>query len=333
MPPDERGVHGSHGGSDGAPIVVDMSEPTVDIQAAIDPVVVDAAEPIVADEGESVMTPHAEVDEAHRRRLRRWAIGGGVLVAIVTGGVALSYTSLFAARAVDVQGETHLGPRRVLRIAGVGPGTNVVHLDESAVEARLIAEPWIAEATVTAEMPATIMIEIEERTPVLVVVAGSEGLRLVAEDGTVLGPATRSTGLPEFAVQPGATLVPESLRSAAEVTGAMAPLLRARVTSVSVSLDGDVSLLVDGDVSVRYGPVHEAAAKAQALRAILAFAEREGKELLAVDVTAPVAPTASFVGSYRPVVGPDPSADATMRGVDMTERSGSPSPSASSQGR
>ena len=91
----------------------------------------------------------------------------------------------------------------MLRIAGVGAGTNVVHLDESAVEARLEAEPWIAEATVTAELPATIMVEIDERTPVLVVVAGSEGHRLVAEDGIVLGPATRSTGLPEFALRAG----------------------------------------------------------------------------------------------------------------------------------
>ena len=68
MPPDERGVHGSHGshgGSDGAPIVVDMSEPTVDIQAAIDPVVVDAAEPIVADEGASVMTRRTQRSTRH----------------------------------------------------------------------------------------------------------------------------------------------------------------------------------------------------------------------------------------------------------------------------
>ena len=47
--------------------------------------------------------------------------------------------------------------------------------------------------------------------------------------------------------------------------------------------------------------------------AILSFAEREGKVLLAVDVSAPGAPTARFVGSYQPATGPDPSADVPSR--------------------
>lgn len=340
MPPDERRAQAGRASrypARGAPEVVRTGTTAVDEEAVItvvaaadtttgvEPAVVDLTQPPA--QGEASAASHPGV-EAHRRTLRRWAIGSGVLVAMVTGGVALSYTSLFAARVVDVQGETRLGPRRVLRIAGVGAGTNVAHLDEGVVEARLKAEPWISDATVTTELPATISIEIVERTPVLVVAEGRR-LRSVADDGTVLGLATRGTGLPEFAVQSGTTPGPEELRSAAEVTGVMPPMLRARVTSVSVSVDGEVSLVVDGDVPVRYGGVLEATAKAQALRAILAFAEREGKELLAIDVTAPVAPTARFVGSYRPVIGPDPSADVTASGRDPAERADGSSPSSS----
>ena len=82
--------------------------------------------------------------------------------------------------------------------------------------------------------------------------------------------------------------------------------------------DGDVTLLVDGDVEVRYGPVHDATAKSQALRAILRYADEEGGDLLSVDLSAAAAPTARFVGSQQPLSVPDPSADvpATVDGVE-----------------
>jgi cell division protein FtsQ len=272
--------------------------------------------------------PIAAVDERRRRQLRRWAIGSGVLVALVTGGVALSYTSVFAARLVEVQGEVRIGPRRVLRIAGVDEGTNVIHLDESLIETRLEEEPWIREATVRAELPTTIRIEIHERTAVLVVAAGGTR-RLVADDGTVLSPAPQAIALPEFVAPPGTTPSRTALRSAAEVTGAMALPLRTRVSRVSVDDDGEVSLAIDGDVSVRFGTSREAGAKAQALRAILAYARRAGETVLTVDVSAPAAATATFEGSYRPATGPDPSADVAARPESSRPDGGDPSVSSS----
>ena len=89
----------------------------------------------------------------------------------------------------------------------------------------------------------------------------------------------------------------------------MAPEIRARVESIMVTEDGSVSLVVDGDVAVRYGIVDDTAAKAQALRAILRYAENEGRGLISIDLSAPAAPTARFVGSQQPRSGPDPSAD------------------------
>src|SRR5688500_2811600 len=108
------------------------------------------------------------VDEERRRRLKPWAIGGAVAVALVTGSVALSYTSLFGARTVEVEGEERLGPNQVMRLAQVEIGTNVLHLDEGMAEARLEQEPWIRDATVRTSLPGTISISIRERAPVLV---------------------------------------------------------------------------------------------------------------------------------------------------------------------
>lgn len=250
-------------------------------------------------------------EQARRRKLRPWAILGAVIVTIATGGVTLSYTSIFGAQVVEVLGEEHLGPRQVLRAAGIGIGSNVVHLDESATEARLEMHPWILEASVETSIPQSIRISVTERSPLLV--AELDGaLSLVAGDGTVLGRAPWPPVFPEVTAADGA----ETSRHVVELAGAvvrpMSPGLRARVGSVVVSPDGSIILSIDRHVEVRYGTTHSAPAKARALRAILNFAERDGRGLISVDVSAPAAPTARFVGSPTPVTAPDPSADPSL---------------------
>lgn len=266
-------------------------------------------------------------DEATRRSLRRWAIASGIGVVLVTGSVTLSYTPLFGARSIRVSGEERMGPRRVLKLAGVREGTNLLHLDEHVVEARLEGEPWILDATVTVDLPSTLKVRVVERTPVVVLVAGGRR-ELVSADGVVLGPASRGASLPEMAPEVGSRLDVRVLRATADAVAAMEAPLRSRVASVA-AIDGELSMVVDGGVEVRYGSASDVAAKAQALAAILSFAEREGKVLLAVDVSAPGAPTARFEGSYQPATGPDPSAEVAERSDDVGQGRGTGSPSAS----
>lgn len=253
-------------------------------------------------------TPVLRLDEDRRRRLRPWAIAGAASVALVTGTVALSYSPMFGARVVKVEGEERLAPRQVMRLAGIERGTNVVHLDTSVAESRLEAEPWVLEATVARSLPSTVTISVRERTPILVLVAG-ETRQLVAADGTALGRAPRGSAFPEVTAAPGSRIGRSQIEAAGVVARSMAPQLRARVDSITVTEDGGVSLVVDGDVAVRYGIVDDTAAKAQALRAVLRYAEDEGRGLISIDLSAPAAPTARFVGSQQPLSGPDPSAD------------------------
>ncbi len=236
---------------------------------------------------------------------------------------------------VEVKGEERLGPRQVLRAAGVGLGTNVAHLDEEATEARLEMERWILDATVETDLPGTIRISVAERTPVMV--TELDGTRsMVAGDGTVLGRAPWPISMPEVSATDSAPASTEVIRTAAVVVRAMAPELRARVESVLVEVDGSVSLILDGDVDVRYGVAEATSEKAQALRAILEYSEAEGRGLVSIDVSAPAAPTARFVGSSLPESVPDPSADvpspdATSPGepADNVDGAASASPSTS----
>ena len=232
-------------------------------------------------------------------------------VALVTGSVALSYTSLFGARTVEVEGEERLGPKQVMRLAQVAIGTNVLHLDEGMAEARLEQEPWIRDATVRTSLPGTISISIRERAPVLVLRSGSVA-QLAAADGTLLGRAPKATAFPEVTVPEGVALNRERITAVADVVSAMVPALRARVDSLSIADDGEVTMVVDGDVDVTYGGAADPVVKAQALRAILDYAGEQGTELLSIDLSVPAAPTARFVGSLEPVTVPDPSADVSL---------------------
>jgi cell division protein FtsQ len=236
-----------------------------------------------------------------------------VVVALVCGSIILTYTPMFGARSVEVEGTRRLAPKQVMRIAGLAVGTNVMHLDTGRAEARLEDEPWIHDATVSTELPGTITITVRERVPALVLDA-PDGRRLLAADGTDLGHAAASLTLPTVTAIEGSTLDEASLAQAGRAVAAMAPALRTRVDAVVVSLEDGLTLTIDGDVEVRFGGPDEAVAKAQALRAILDHADERGASLLSIDVSVPAAPTARFVGSQQPASVPDPSADRATSG-------------------
>ena len=260
------------------------------------------------DDAARPMSATLVVDEARRRTVRPWAIAGAAAVVLVTGGVTLSYTPVFEARVVEVAGTAHLAPRQVLRAAGVGEGTNVAHLDERSIETRLEMHPWILDATVDTSLPATITISVTERSALMVADLG-DGLRLISADGTDLGRAPWPSPLPEVTTSGGSPAAAEVLRAAGRLVRAFPADLRSEVDTVVVAADASASLTLDGGVDVRYGMVEGSTAKSQALRAILAYADRQGRGLVSIDVSAPAAPTARFVGAPAPVSVPDPSGD------------------------
>lgn len=223
---------------------------------------------------------------ARRRRLATWIAAAAIVVALVGG---LTFTPLVGAREVLVEGNRALSDDAVAAIARVGEGTNVVHLDTAAVERRLEDDPWVERATVSTELPGTIVVRVVERIPVLV----SDG-RVLAADATVL-PGAEGDGLPTLEID----LVvadPTDVAAAAAAAGALIAEVRAQVATILVEPDGDLVLDLDGGIAVSYGPPGQDAAKAEALRALLRWADEEGVEIVAADVSVPAAPTARPAG-------------------------------------
>ena len=227
-----------------------------------------------------------------------------VAVAAISGGFFLSRSSFAHARGIEVNGTDHLSRSQVVGLAGVSKATNVVWLDEGAIERSLKTHPWVADAEVGVALPATIRIEIVERLPVAAVTDGL-AWTLVAADGTRLGAASRVRDLPTIhlpmvaevdgrawpdgaaAFAYGARPTP---RGAAAALGAMSSELRADVVSVRVLVDGTMTLRLASGVHVRYGEPSAPAAKAQALERILAWARATGEAVANVNVTSPRTP-------------------------------------------
>lgn len=86
---------------------------------------------------------------------------------------------------VALAGEQELSREKILDIAGITATSSLVFLDAAQTRARLVGNPWIAEATVLKLYPGRLRIEIKERKPFALWQKDGR-VYLIADDGTVL---------------------------------------------------------------------------------------------------------------------------------------------------
>jgi cell division protein FtsQ len=242
-------------------------------------------------EGPFGATAHPERVPRSRWR-RRVVVAGASLLVLGVGALAFLRSPFFAAEHISVVGGTRLTPARVLRIGGVAQGQNVVTLDTTSIERRLEADPWIASASVATELPDTVIVRITERVPVATVETHL-GWEVVAADGVVVDTTAREPHLPAItSVVPGEDITTLAARALA----AMDRTLRADVSSLTVGIDGLCRLVLADGVAVSYGALDDVTSKAQALAAVLAWADEGGAHVEQIDVSVPGAPTARLAG-------------------------------------
>ena len=233
-----------------------------------------------------------------RPAARRGLIAAGAVVVAAGLAYGSTYTWLFEADEVRVEGVARMAEPDIRRLGGIDVGVNVFHLDTAAVERRLLGDPRVAAADVRTDLPDLITIRIVERVPVAR--ADVDGTTtVVADDGAVL-PGAPGSSLPEISAIAGE--LDEARRvGAAAALAALAPSVRRGVATVFSGSGGELVLETHSGVTVTYGPVTDVGAKAASLRAVLGWADREGLALTAIDVTVPNAPTARTAsGSVTP---------------------------------
>ena len=229
-----------------------------------------------------------------RDHATRWAKTLGLValpVVLLAGFAAATYTPLFRLRDIHVEGTQSLRPGEVITRAGIGSGTNVFHLDTGSIVTALEADPWIRSATVERHLPGSVVITVQERTPIARVLVGTTST-VVAGDGIVL-PGAAATGLPEIRASVG-ELTDDDRTAAAAALEAIPPVVRARVSAVVAEPTGSLVMDLAGGLTVRYGVGGDQVAKATALRSVLAWASRVHVALAQIDLSVPQAPSATL---------------------------------------
>jgi cell division protein FtsQ len=209
---------------------------------------------------------------------------------MVAGAAASTRTGMFHVRGIDVEGSAHRSSAQIVRTSGLSPRDNALWLDESAAEARLLRDPWIARADVSVDLPWTVTISVTERSPIASTERGSDRT-LVGLDGTILGPG-RLPGLPVIDAPP-AWVDPSGSDGVADAAHALFALggdLRSRVRRLVVGGPEGLELVLTDGLRVRFGPPGDYEAKGRVLEEVLRWIEREDGRFRVVDVSAPSAP-------------------------------------------
>lgn len=234
-------------------------------------------------------------------RRARWVVTrivpiGVVLVALagLSAGAAWLLTSpRFAVTEVTVVGASRLTPEEIVTASGIGAGTNLFRLDQTAVLARLVSLPLVRRADVTRRLPNRVTLTVEERRPFTLAHAGrlhwidEQGVSLGAESRAVAPDAPVITGLgaadlaatgdgaPAPRVTAGISLLRVLLRSE--------PTLLGQISEIDVSRpDGPVLYTVDG-IEVRLG-AEDWEARLGRLQGVLAQVRAGGEAVSAIDL-------------------------------------------------
>ena len=180
---------------------------------------------------------------------------GALALVAASGAFIFAYdfftqTRHFQARQIVVSGMQRLSRQEVMALAGVELQTNILSVNLATTRKRLLADPWIAEATVSREIPSGLHIDIREEVPLALLDMGDgQGFLINAagkvfkrEDGSESSAMPRVEGLDH-------SDLPVSGQPASEAFRAVMTLLRlAGEKSNPLSLSGIRRIHMDREI-------------------------------------------------------------------------------------
>lgn len=240
---------------------------------------------------------------------------------LLTGlGLALFLTSsAFGLKEIVVVGSSHLSSTEVVRLCDVTLGTNILKVPTVRIKERLLADPRVAEATVSRKFPGSLVVRVVEREGVVLLPAqgqyaelDSSGLplrfhRYIGALGlpVVTGPAVQGITL-------GAKVSGEGLDAALLCATALGSNGRGRVSEIHVDETGTLTLYTRDGVPAYFGPATGLDAKVEAFLGILGDLTRNDLKVSYIDVRYPRYPVVGSVqGPARPDDWVDPDIIAT----------------------
>jgi cell division protein FtsQ len=217
------------------------------------------------------------------RRGFRMLVAVLALLVLATAGWLVAFSGVFAVQQVEVTGVQVLTSTQVRTAAQVPLGTPLLRQDTDAITARVATLKLVKGVTVTRRWPRTIVVAVQERTPLLAV-RQPDGFLLVDSSGVGFLDAP---SVPKQVVLADVDPTNTPLLTQVGVVAAALPAkLKGKVSKIeALTPDGIKLVLKDGDV-VTWGSSEQSAVKAEMLAGVLKFSAR------AYDVSAP--PNATY---------------------------------------
>lgn len=227
-----------------------------------------------------------------QRNGRRALIAIGSVAGAIALGAGLLYTDLFAVERIDVTGNSRISHDAVVERAGIELAMPIVSVDEVAIRKKLLADPWVENATVTSHWPHAVDIAITERRPLFQAQTKTNKWAELGAGGVVLSVNDGPTnGLPvalNTTVEPRAgAQIDASARSLADVSAALPDSLREQTKQLLQDQSG-IKLGLASNVIVIVGSPDDLANKLTSAAAILRTVDQKTIETL--DVTSPTLP-------------------------------------------
>jgi len=221
-----------------------------------------------------------------------------VLFFVVVGAISFFYflqSSFWELDTFLVKGNESVEREEILQLANIPYDLNIFKIDLQESEGRILVHPLIKKASLSRKLPRTVLIDVEERKPIIILPI--EGCFYEADkEGVVIRDiATVShsglplvTGLQLENVELGFQILNEDIRETCIVVEELPTEVLDMVAEIDLSQQGTIIFHTLDDILINFGGADRIKEKAVILKGIFESAELQREKLEYVDL--------SFVG-------------------------------------
>lgn len=206
-----------------------------------------------------------------------------VLLLVVALVWVVGFSPVLAVRSAQFEGITRLDRAKIVRAGAVPTGTPMARANLAAIEGRVGQVPGVKAVHVHRSWPNTIVVQVEERVPVVQYHSVNGWTRTDADGDYVLDAKDADPKLVKVQLT---TVDQRSLRDAATVVGSMGPVLAKRVQQVQVKSPDAITVQLSGNQQVVWGSAEKSELKAQVAASLLQIHSAK-----VFDVSSPENPT------------------------------------------
>lgn len=214
-------------------------------------------------------------------------------ICLVAGVVLILSGNVFLVKNIEVRGNSLIGTEDIVELSGIEKGMKLLEINKDAIRDNLLRSPYIVVKDVKTALPDTVIIEITERKPIILVkaedswfLADKEGMLLKETLDSDMSP--QLIGLDLKMPEPGRKIGDEDdikARRTAMLIEALAESdLRHMIEKIDVSDINGIKMLSQTGIRIEFGQAMEIEKKIERLAALLPELDANGaRGVLSID--------------------------------------------------